>query len=429
MANLEQPVERVIVALSGGLDSVVLLHLSNQYQRQNPSFQLLAHNVNHGLSANAEAWGVFCSTLCLQWSIDFIASKVSIQNQPRTSLEALARDARYASFKEKMCENDVILTGHHQDDQLESVLLALKRGSGSTGLQGIRSYQSFDKGYLLRPLLIFSRQQLADYAQRYQLHWIEDESNQDQQFDRNFIRKTISPLLKQRWPTIAKSVSRTAQLCQEQQILLDEVAQGDLQVCLRYQLSSATLEIEKLSLLSDSRRNNLLRYWFKLHQLQYPSAKQLSVLWYEIALSELDKQPLLQLGHISIRRYMGQLYIVPDQSIALPKLAMKWSGEKTLWLVADQLGVDFSLVASLYAQQHDVRLYLRQHLDAQLTCRPEGRNKARSIKKLLHEYNVAPWLRDQVVFVFVDQQLIAAVGLWRCQVDASLDIKIVPNLD
>ena len=422
---LDKPVKRAVVALSGGLDSVVLLHLLNQYQQQNPSFQVLAHNVNHGLSKNAEAWGVFCACLCVQWNIDFIASKVSLQKLPRTSLEALARDARYASFKEKMRENDIILTGHHQDDQLETVLLALKRGSGSTGLQGIRSYHSFDKGYLLRPLLIFSRQQLADYAELHQLDWIEDESNQDEQFDRNFIRQTISPLLKQRWPAIAKSVSRTAQLCQEQQILLDEVAQADLQVCSRDSLSNETLDIEALRLLSDSRRNNLLRFWFKSHQLHYPSAKQLSVLWYEIALSERDKQPLLQLGHISIRRYMGLLYIVPEQPICLPDLAKKWSGEKVLWLVQDQLGIDFSLVESLYAQQHDVRVCLRQHLDAQLTCCPEGRNKARGIKKLLHEYNVAPWLRDQVLFVFVDQQLIEAVGLWHCQVKTDLNIKLM----
>lgn len=215
---------RLVVALSGGVDSVVLLHLLAIFKKKNRCYQIIAHNVHHGLSENADQWQQFCARFCVTLSVPFIASKVTLQKKTRTSLEALAREARYQCFQESMQKNDIILTGHHQNDQLETLLLALKRGSGSTGLQGIRVQQNFSNGFLLRPLLIFSREQLVDYAEANELQWIEDESNQNTEFDRNFIRHKISPLLLERWPAIANSASRTAQLCQEQQRLLDEVA-------------------------------------------------------------------------------------------------------------------------------------------------------------------------------------------------------------
>tara|TARA_R110001583_G_scaffold15603_4_gene64140 strand:+ start:29651 stop:31057 length:1407 start_codon:yes stop_codon:yes gene_type:complete len=423
LTTSEQP-QRLIVALSGGVDSVVLLHLLVGFQKLNSDFIVLAHNVNHGLSDNADSWGVFCTELCEKLDVTLISSKVEIEKKSRTSLEALAREARYQCFQERMHSNDIILTGHHQDDQLETLLLALKRGSGSTGLQGIRTSQAFFNGHLVRPLLNFSRQQLVDYALSFQLQWIEDESNQNIDFDRNFIRQKISPLLKTRWPAIAQSVSRTAQLCQEQQSLLNEIAQQDLSNCLCTHLSQQTLFISMLSKLSDARRNNVIRYWLKSNGLQYPSSKQLTVLWHEVALAQQDKQPQLQLGCESIHRYQDQLYIVAKQKLKLPEQPVIWAGESVLWLHEGRLGVDFSKVDASISKKHEVQCCLRQHLNSTLTCLPEGRNKARSIKKLLSEFQVPPWLRDQVVFVFIDQQLVEAVGLWRCQVKGIPQIKL-----
>jgi len=417
---------RLVVALSGGVDSVALLSLLASFKERNPHYLILAHNVNHGLSKSADNWGLFCADLCKELAIPFISSQVNIEKKSRTSLEALARDARYQCFKDNMLENDIILTGHHQDDQLETLLLALKRGSGSTGLQGIRSTQVFFNGYLVRPLLNFARQELVDYANCKKLQWIEDESNQDIDFDRNFIRHKISPLLAERWPAIAQSASRTAELCQDQQRLLDEVAQQDLGQCAVNRLSYQTLAISPLSSFSKARRNNIIRFWLKSNGLQYPSNKQLGVLWEEVALAEADKQPKLQLASNTICRYQGELYIVPTQPIKEIEHPLIWSGQNVLWLQEGQLGVDFSRVDPSIAQQYQVQCCLRQHLDAQLTCLPEGRDKPRSIKKLLHEYQVPPWSRDQVIFIMVDNQLVEAVGLWRCQ--TNLPTSLIMNV-
>ena len=428
-SNAVRTPQRLVVALSGGVDSVVLLYLLSTFRKAHPQYIVLAHNVNHGLSENAQHWAEFCQTLCKQLDIALINSKVTIESKPRKSLEALARDARYNCFQQAMKLGDVILTGHHQDDQLETLLLALKRGSGSTGLQGIRPVQSFHNGHLLRPLLNFSRQQILDYAIEHELKWIEDESNLDTRFDRNFIRQKISPLLTERWPAIAQSVSRTALLCQEQQSLLEEVAGQDLAICESIHLNQQVLMVAKLLEFSAARRNNVLRFWLKTNGLEYPSNKQLKVLWEEVALASSDKQPKLILGAYSVRRYQESLYIVNEEDMILPKQPIFWSGEPLLELIQGRISVDFSKVDSLIAEQYEITCCFRHHLDSNLTCLPEERNKARSIKKLLHEYQVPPWYRDYIVFILVDQQIVQAVGVWRCQVDSlpSLNLLVHQN--
>ena len=420
---------RLVVALSGGVDSVVLLYLLSIFRKANPQYTVLAHNVNHGLSKNAQQWAEFCQILCKQLDITLVCSKVTIENRARKSLEALARDARYNCFQKAMQLGDVILTGHHQDDQLETLLLALKRGSGSTGLQGIRPVQSFYHGHLLRPLLNFSRQQIVDYAIEHQLNWIEDESNLDTGFDRNFIRQKISPLLVERWPAIAQSVSRTAQLCQEQQSLLEEVAEQDLAVCESIHLNQQVLMVPKLLEFSAARRNNVIRFWLKINGLEYPSNKQLKVLWDEVALASADKQPKLILGAYSVRRYRESLYIVNEEEMILPEQPIFWSGEPLLELIQGRISVDFSKLDALMAEKHEIKCCFRHHLDSNLTCLPEGRNKARSIKKLLHEYQVPPWYRNHIVFILIDQKLVQALGVWRCQTDRLPSLNVSLHLN
>lgn len=410
------------VALSGGLDSVVLLHLLKQYQDNVVDLQLKAHHVNHGLSVNASNWSTFCRQLCEQLTIPFTASEVHLNISSRVSLEALARDKRYQAFKEGIGFGEILVTAHHQDDQLETLLLALKRGSGPTGLQGIQVCQAFSTGKLVRPLLIFSREQLVDYAQQNNLIWIEDESNKDEQFDRNFIRQQISPLLKSRWPAVAQSFSRSASLCYEQQQLLNELAEADFQQCCVERLGERILLIEPLTRLTSARRNNLLRYWLKSNGLTYPSQKQLMLLWQEVALAEHDKMPKLQLAEVSIQRYQNALYIVSNQQLEHPQHTFNWSGQDKLWLVENKLAVDFSRLSKELAKQHQIDCCFRQHLPAKLSCLPIARSRSRTVKKLLHEYNVPPWQRDQVVFVFCDGKLWQAVGLWVC------DIPDLPNL-
>jgi tRNA(Ile)-lysidine synthase len=409
------------IALSGGLDSVVLLHLFARLREKEGNLTVSAHHINHGLSVNAVAWADFCSQLCCDLAIDFSCSCVCLQKKSRTSLEALAREKRYACLTQGLSANSYLVSAHHQDDQLETVLLALKRGSGNTGLQGIRSKQPLKIGYLIRPLLDFSRLQLEAYAQFFGLQWIEDESNKDQIFDRNYIRHTISPLLKARWPAIAKTVARSASICQEQQQLLDEIAQLDFTRCVYHLLNQNILDINELKALSVARRNNVLRYWFKQSNLNYPSSKQLLAVWDDMVLAGDSASPLMQFKGVTLRRYRDHLYLVEEQAVVDFNKPITWQGESQLSLLGGRVKLNFQLSTEqkdgLAIQPHSqVEICFRAHFPAKLACTPIGRSGSRSVKKLLHEYHVPPWLRDDIPFVFIDGKLQQAVGLWQCQV-------------
>ena len=412
------------IALSGGLDSVVLLHLFARLRESEPNLTITAHHINHGLSDNAAYWSDFCFQLCADLIIDFNCSAVNLAKQSRTSIEALAREKRYACLTNLLSANSYLVTAHHQDDQLETVLLALKRGAGNTGLQGILSKQKLKTGSLIRPLLNFSRQQLENYAQSFNLQWIEDESNSDQVFDRNFIRHSISPLLKARWPAVAKTVARSAAICHEQQQLLEEIGALDFARCVFHLLNKNVLIISELKKLSVARRNNVIRYWFKENNLNYPSAKQLFAVWTDIVLAGENASPKMQFKAVTLRRYREQLYLVAEQPVAdLCNEPVIYSGESQISLLGGRMKLSFERVQdnnntgeALYCKpESEIKICFRQHLPAKLTCTPKGRAGSRSIKKLLHEHHVPPWLRDQVPFILIDGELKQAVGLWQCQ--------------
>ena len=418
------------IALSGGLDSVVLLHLFARLREITPALSIQAHHINHGLSRNAQHWSEFCAALCADLQINFSCSSVDLHKKNRISIEALAREKRYFCLQQGFSAHSYLVTAHHQDDQLETVLLALKRGSGNTGLQGVRHKQTLNRGYLIRPLLNYSRAQLEDYAGYFKLHWIEDESNQDQAFDRNFIRHSITPLLKQRWPAIAKSVARSATICQEQQQVLDELAAQDFSAAAFCFLNQQALSCAALQQLSCGRRNNVLRFWFKENALDYPSSVQLKTLWTDIVLANNDALPVMRFKDHSLRRYRNHLYLLADKKIighsAQP---IVWQGEPTVSLLAGRIKLAFNYGQAaddvgdmLSCNAHSqIKICFREHLPAQLTCKPQGRNGSRSIKKLLHEYHVPPWLRDVVPFILINGELRAALGLWSCQPSADKD--------
>ena len=335
------------IALSGGMDSVVLLHLFSRLG----NCQVRAHHIHHGLSAHADDWLLFCKQLAKQLNVDFCATRVHLDKKNRSSLEAVAREYRYQALQENATSNTYLVTAHHQDDQLESILLALKRGAGLTGLQGILAQQKLKQGMLIRPLLDVSRGQIEDYASLFSLQWIEDESNQDQCFDRNFIRHSITPLLKARWPSIAKTAARSAMHCQAQQTLIDELTEVDFSHCMRYLLKDFVLNIDALKALTATRRSNVLRRWFKSVGVTYPSTKQLVSIWQDIVLSDVGACPKMDFKGMSLRRYRGNLYFVSGQKVEIEKEVYVWQGESLLSLCADNIQLKLSANTAFLAKK------------------------------------------------------------------------------
>lgn len=400
---------RLLVAFSGGLDSSVLLHLLVGLRRQLPDLQLRAVHVHHGLSAFADEWLAHCQQQCAAWQLPLVVRHVQVDGR-QGGIEAAARVARYSAFAATLVADEALLTAQHLDDQCETLLLALKRGSGPAGLSAMAAQTSLGNNPLLRPLLGISRLQLEDYARQHQLAWIDDDSNQDPRFDRNFLRLQVLPLLNQRWPHFAAATVRSASLCAEQEQLLDELLSEQLHSLLD---EDKALAIDGLLGCSPARRFALLRRWIALFGVTMPSREQLQRLWDEVALCRDDAEPQLQPGQYQIRRFRRRLYLLPLMA-NLREVCLNWPLSEPLAL-PDGLG---KLVSGegdicLRAPQPQQKVSIR--FTAQGTIRILGRAHSRSVKKLWQELGVPPWQRERIPLIYYDDQLIAALGVFVCE--------------
>ena len=248
------------IAFSGGLDSTVLLHLLANTEHLPPH---KAIHIHHGLQAAADAWPSHCQSICDRLGVPLHVMHVQVQ--PGASLERAAREARYQAFAEVVGAGEVLLTGQHRDDQAETLLFRLLRGAGVRGLAAIPMHRPLANGHLVRPLLDASRAELEAYAHEHQLTWIEDPSNADPRFSRNYLRHRVFPLLTERWPQAVSSLARTAEHLSEAQGLLDELAQMDLHAADQSSpfpwLPLPSLALAPLRELSDARQRNVLRHW------------------------------------------------------------------------------------------------------------------------------------------------------------------------
>jgi tRNA(Ile)-lysidine synthase len=293
---------KLLVAYSGGMDSHVLLH-----SLQSLNFELRAVHIHHGLSENADLWVEHCHKVCVDLEIEFIVKYINIKIG-KHSPEAIARELRYDEFKKLLSKGECLVTAHHADDQVETLLLQLFRGSGPKGLAAMPERKGFTHGDLLRPLLEFSRAELHQYAQQNNLKWIEDESNENIGIDRNFVRHKLMPLIKKKWPGTLKTLSRSAEHCAEAGELLVILAEQDYA---NIQGSKPnTLSIRKLLALNPARQNNVIRYW--LHKLNFPtpSSIKLKHIKTDILNCRIDANPVVNWPGTEIRRYRDDLYVM-----------------------------------------------------------------------------------------------------------------------
>ncbi|MBW3694367.1 tRNA lysidine(34) synthetase TilS [Vibrio sp. T187] len=405
----EQPC-RLVLAYSGGVDSRVLLELMAEYRKQLPDLECLAVHVHHGLSENADQWVEHCQQTCEQLNILVHIERVSLDLTCGESIEKLARDARYHALNKHLNPGDVLLTGQHSDDQVETFLLALKRGSGPKGLSSMAAVKQFGHALILRPLLDASREQVVQYAQSKSLAWVEDESNTDQRFERNFIRHEVTPVLSERWPSFRQSVQRSAQLCAEQETLLDELLTLPLEQAIQ---KDQSLSIAELSQHSPLLRARLIRMWLEVLGSPMPSQKQLQLIWQEVANAQNDANPELKLAGGTIRRFANRLYLVGTQADV-----SGWSCKVTL---NQELDLPDSLGKLLFTSDDgNGRISLPTDSNELwgsfnpegLSAHPVGRGHSRKLKKLFQEYQVPSWLRRRTPILMYQNQVVAVADLF-----------------
>jgi tRNA(Ile)-lysidine synthase len=322
----------VYVALSGGLDSVVLLHTLAQRFRNSDS--LVAVHINHQLQPNASETESFCRHLCESLKVPFQLIPVDVPVAPSGNgagsggLEEAAREARYQAFESCLGENDLLLMAHHADDQVETVLFRLVRGTGVAGLSGMPASRALGRGALYRPFLNFSRQQLEAWANERAIEWIEDPSNQDQRFDRNYLRRTIIPALKERWPSLNHRLASTARACHEGDELAESLGKVHFSQC---GTAEGGLDLSLLAELALAEQKNLIRWWVRRKHWSPPSPKDWEGLMSDFINAGNDRQPEYCGDGYVIRRYQNTLYLVSGQAYPGDEDIQVLPGQETLW--------------------------------------------------------------------------------------------------
>lgn len=392
------------VALSGGVDSVVLLHLMNKIKCEIPALQLNAVYVNHGLSNYADDWQQFCAQLCAQLNVPFTAAQVVIEQRSRTSLEEQARDARYLALDKYSAKGSVILLGQHLNDQLETFLLRLKRGSGLKGLASMRQTRILKSGRVcFRPLLDITRSKIESFAKTFSLTHITDDSNTDERFDRNFIRQQIVPVLSDKFTGFEKSASRSITLLQQQQDLLNEYTQQDLAKC---QNNSQGLSCTELAMYSAARQANVLRCWLEQFTVLMPSQKQTEQILDQGINAQVDAQLKIQLKEGQIRRHQGYLYFVIPK--AQEQLNVISQSEDTFIL---NNGARISPVQGKGIRQPHADEHVTVQFDyPQAKIKPLNKPGRNTLKHWFKDAKVAPWLRASAPLIFYNDELVQVVG-------------------
>nr|WP_231879292.1 tRNA lysidine(34) synthetase TilS [Collimonas arenae] len=409
---------RLAVAFSGGLDSTVLLHVATRYAATH-GITLFAFHVHHGISSNADRWLAHCAEQCAALGVTFDSRQVALRDSDKTGVEEAARIGRYAALGDLCAEHQVplLLTGHHLDDQAETILLQLLRGSGAAGLSGMDSWNMAPDllghaGLLMaRPLLKVSRTALESYAVAEKLAYVEDESNHDPRYARNALRQQVMPVLAQYFPGFQERFSRSAGHMQSTQRLLVELAAQDMIVC----ADGNCIDLERLRQLSAERIDNLLRYWFGLHGLRMPSSAWLSEMRQQLLEAKADAQLCVTHPDCHIRRHRNRVFLTPrddtDRSEIEPQV-FRWSGE------AEIRFAEFGGVMHFEPAEQGVdAAWLRQQ-PLQIQYRSGGERiklafnrPTKSLKYHYQAFDIPAWERECLPLVSSDKQILFAAGI------------------
>lgn len=407
-----QPGSRLVIGYSGGMDSHVLLHLLARL-KEDKSFPTEIHalHINHGLSSQSNSWQDHCEMICNSLRVNFTALTVCVESAGR-GVEDSARKARYEAFTDYLGTGDLLLLAHHADDQAETILFRLMRGGGLNGLGGMPARRKLGAAMLHRPLLQVARQSLKDYAGQQRLQWIEDESNQDTRFDRNFIRHRLVPVIKQRWPAYAETWMRSARLAAEGSALNKELADLDLkELCGE---SRHRIDLLKLKSLSHARQRNLLYRWIECAALPLPSNAQLQQLLLQFTAARQDSNPLMRWRGVEVRRFRNHAYLMQPLEQHDNRSELRLNAEHCLSIAIGSLTARQTQGGGIWLQQGLSSVVIRFRQGGE-RCHPSGRVGSHPLKKILQELKVPPWLRDRIPLICVGDKIAAVAGLFYCQ--------------
>lgn len=406
------PDARLCVALSGGADSMVLLHATHDLARREPRLALRAVHVDHGLQPGSGGWAAHCAAACAALRVPFSIIRLQLGIERGASVEAAARAARYAALAEALQEGEWLLTAQHADDQLETVLLQLFRGAGLSGLAAMPAAAPLGRGVHLRPLLGIDRRQLLSYAKARGVTWVEDPMNVELRYDRAYLRHAVLPVLHDRWPALQRTVGRGARHLATAQRLLEGLAAADGGPLVD---AAGRIEVAGLRALPRDRQANLLRWWIRECGLGCPATARLDTALDSLLCARPDAEPVVRWAAGELRRYRGRVYAMrplaePPTGVtrvdpgASPPLALEpGPGLGRFSLVPGRAG---GLPASAAAG-----MVVRFRAGGE-TLRPQAARPRKTLRQLFQEAGIVPWMRPRLPLVFMGPRLAAVGDLW-----------------
>lgn len=397
------------IAYSGGIDSHVLLHLlATQSQWRD---RIVAVYVDHGLQAASAAWTVHCRQQAEPLGVAFCSLQVDARASNGESPEAAARNARYRALEKLIQEDDVLLTAQHREDQMETMLLQLFRGAGIQGLAAMPIKAAFGLGSLIRPLLDVSKSEIQIYAARHNLQWVEDPSNQHSDFDRNLLRNEIVPLLKQRWPSLDKTIARSARHCGEAVELLTGWANQTLSQLM--EPTTRSLALDTLSGFNDTQANWLLRHWLQNQGLKPPNQALLQSINQQLIQARDDANPQILIQGRVLKKFRQRLYCLHPQQLLKLTGTHDWPCDQTSLSLTNGYEL-IRIEASCGIDQrlwHSSKITLKPRSGGEKLKLP-GRQGHHDLKKLFQEACIPPWEREARPLLYLDDRLAALPGLW-----------------
>ncbi len=403
--------DHLILALSGGVDSVVLLQVLAQISKQF-AFNLSVIHIEHGISPNAKQWSDFCQNYCDTLGVPLTVFRLNIKKQPQVSLEAAARQARYTIFRELSA--DFVVLAHHLDDQVETLQLQLLRGAGLRGLSAMPVMRLLSREgnvKLLRPLLGVTRDTIQDYALQNKLMWVSDESNDDTTYHRNFLRHQIFPLLEQRYPAYRETLARTSRHVSEAVQLLDVLGENDSHTV----MVAGEIHLERLRKLDFLRAKNLLRYIFSQHDIVQPSTIKLEEVLRQLWAVKPDNHLHLSFGGIEIRLFKNVVKLLPRtkfHDLGQDQL-FYWHGEPD-WLIESLGGV------IKWTNSMGIGINTKKLMDNPVAVRlrkggerfqPNCKRPRRSLKKIFQEAAIPEWERNNLPLLLSGDRLVWVAGI------------------
>ncbi|TQV81416.1 tRNA lysidine(34) synthetase TilS [Aliikangiella coralliicola] len=423
------------IAFSGGVDSKVLLHAMVRLRELGLLSSVSAVHVNHGLMPQADDWAAQCQNDCERYGVKLSVTRLSLSEQERASnIEAAARAGRYEFFKRRLAAGEFLLMAHHRDDQAETLLFRLLRGCGLSGARAIPEKRPLGKGYLFRPLLTLSREEIVDYARQQGLTWIDDPSNESEAFSRNFLRHKVLPIIGSKWPAYAKTLSRFSEIVTEQYQLLEDLAQVDFE---QVGNRENQLNINSLAKLSIARKKNLLHYWGNMFGDSPPSVSEIDELLSQIKAAE-SGSIMVDFAGCFARSFNGELMLTnktePDSEFD----KAQWDNLQEPVILSNGVKVSATLILPgvlsdnlinnrLRPPRPDEKVWLDCRRGGE-KCLPAYRNKSTQLKKIYQELGVPPWRRKWLPVVYYNNDIAAVPGVFVCRNFLSDDNDESPSL-